>query len=111
MLSAPRQLLQSGVRAVETITASVIVCSSLEQGCPEKGLNVLQRLQLCGVVRRYARAVLHALALHDLESVLGRLDALAARRDRAAVVLDVEHAVPKVLRPREESLARVHRIA
>src|SRR5262245_36944979 len=89
-LSAPRQLLQSGVRAVETITASVMSSSLRIQGGFQECLGVLERLRARAVVRRDGRSAAHA--------------ALVERRG-LAVVFDEDDAVAVVLGARQEELA------
>src|SRR6185436_7702219 len=89
MLSAPRQLLHSGVRAVETITASVIARSLLHQVGFQECPCVLERLHARPLARGDARAAAHA--------------ALVERR-QLAVVLDEDDAIAVVLGPRQEEL-------
>src|SRR5919197_726104 len=78
MLSAPRQLLQSGVRAVETITASVMRVSSIQHDGFQKGPHILERL------RSGAEAGGDGGALAD---------AAAVERRELAVILDEDDAV------------------
>src|SRR5688500_1595848 len=105
-LSAPRQLLQSGVRAVETMTASVMAGSSSQQGCFQKSVHVRERLSLDACITGHGGAGAHALARHQRQRLLGRIERLAALRiGRASVVLDVEHAVAVARRPGAEEPA------
>src|SRR5262245_35901408 len=94
-LSAPRQLLVSGVRAVETITASVMV-SSLHQVGFQECLGVIERLHARAMVGSNGGASPHAALVERCE---------------LAVVLDQDHAVAVVLGARQEELAFLGRVA
>src|SRR5437868_3138604 len=112
VLSAPRQLLQSGVRAVETITASVIGTSSWIQCRLQERLDVLERLLLDPRIGGHGGAARHAIALQGLEHLLGRVEHLAGLREHGpAVVLVVQHALAQVLRPGEPDFARLAGVA
>src|SRR5918993_5006475 len=102
-LSEPRQLLHSGVRAVETITASVMSRSSVQQGGFQEDLYVAQRLGARARIAAHRGAAAHAVAAHQVEGFLRRIEPLAgAGVGRSAVVLDVKHAVAVIVRLRAE---------